>query len=192
MQTPSENWHQWMQTGRGTGWTRIYLHQKVVKNDVCMKFHDATGPLYLETDTSGVGLKAKLLQIMDGMSCTYDKVSGNATLCPTAITHKSLLSTEWHDSNTECEALGILHGLKKFPQYCFMREVCIITAHKLFMAILNKDVTTLSHQLQHIVLRIQQYRGISFTSLTQTYTSWTGNSRTNIQRTRASKSLGWS
>ena len=32
------------------------------KSDMCLKFYDDTKPLYLETDTSGVGLGAALLQ----------------------------------------------------------------------------------------------------------------------------------
>ena len=34
-----------------------------------MKFYDDTKPLYLETDTSGIGLRAALLQLHDNTAC---------------------------------------------------------------------------------------------------------------------------
>ena len=34
-----------------------------------MKFQNASRPLYLETDATGVGLRARLLQVSDGMNC---------------------------------------------------------------------------------------------------------------------------
>ena len=47
-----------------------------------MKFYDASRPLYLETDELGVGLRAGLLQVMDGMNCGHDEVPDNtATNC---------------------------------------------------------------------------------------------------------------
>ena len=41
----------------------------IMKEDVFMKFYDGTRPQYLETDISGVGLGAGLLQIRDRMNC---------------------------------------------------------------------------------------------------------------------------
>ena len=48
--------------------------------------------------------------------------------------------------------------LQKFYHYCFAKEVSIITNHNLLVAIINKDVTMLSQQLQHIMLPIHQHR----------------------------------
>ena len=61
-------------------------------------------------------------------------------------------------SNIECGAPGILHGLGKFHHYSLVREVCIITDHKPLVMMLSKDVVMLSQWLQHIMLRIHQYR----------------------------------
>ena len=41
---------------------KIIQHSKtIIKDGTCMKFYNGTRPLYLETDTSGVGLGAGLL-----------------------------------------------------------------------------------------------------------------------------------
>ena len=53
--------------------------------------------------------------------------------------HVRVLSAEKRYSNIEREALGILHGLKKFHHYCFARDVRIITDHKPLVAIFRND-----------------------------------------------------
>ena len=88
-----------------------------------MKFYDDTEPLYLETDASRVGLDAALLQTWEGKTCQKDMVLDNTILHPIAFASKSLMDAECRYSNIEREALGILHGLKRFNHYCFMREV---------------------------------------------------------------------
>ena len=123
-----------------------------------MKFYDASRPLYLEADASGVSLRARLLQVKDSMNCRHDKVPGNATLHPIAFTKKNLLGAECCYHNIEYEALGILNGLEKFHHFCFAREVHINTHHKLLGTIRNKEVAILCQQLQCIILCIHQYR----------------------------------
>ena len=123
-----------------------------------MKFYDDTKPLYLETDASGIGLGAALLLICEGTACQKDIAPENTTLCPIAFASKSVTGAECRYSNIEREALGIIHGLKKFYHYCFAREVLIITDHKPLVAIFKKDVVTLLQCIQHILLKIHQYR----------------------------------
>ena len=109
-----------------------------------MKFYDDTKLLYLETDVSGVGLGAALLQLHSNTAYKRDVVPGNASLRPIAFPSKSLTGVEQRYSNIEWEVLGILHGLEKFHHYCFGREVLIITNHKPLVAMFKKDVATLS------------------------------------------------
>ena len=82
----------------------------------------------------------------------------NTTLHPILFDSKSLTGVEHRYSNIEREAIGILHGLKKFHHYCFAREVHIIRDHKPLVAIFKKDVAMPSQHIQCILLKIYQYR----------------------------------
>ena len=79
--------------------------------------------------------------------------------CTIAFASKSLFNAEQQYSNIIQEALGILDGFEEFHHYCLAIEVHVITDEKplVAMAMANKDVTTLSQQLQCIMLNIQQY-----------------------------------
>ena len=68
-------------------WNRTYKDlyekaKKLIMKDTCMKSHDTSNPLYLETDASGVGLGASLLQMWEGVNCTHDNVLDNMFHCP--------------------------------------------------------------------------------------------------------------
>ena len=97
---------------------------------------------------SGIGLVAALFKTRDGTKCPRDTAPDNSILRPIAFASKSLTSSERSYSNTEREALGILHDLEKFHHYCFAREVSIITDHKPIVAVFKKDVATLSQTMQ--------------------------------------------
>ena len=97
-----------------TEWTWNATYQKIfdkakanIKEDVCMKFYDATKQLYIETDASGVRLGAFLLQTRSSTSCHRDKALGNSILRPTALDSKTFTKAEKRYSNIEREALGI-------------------------------------------------------------------------------------
>ena len=96
--------------------------KSLIKAEVCMKFYDDTKPLYLETDASGVGLGAALLQLCNNTSCQKGMAPDNTNLHPIVFASKSLTGAEWGYSNIVWEALGILH-------YCFGREVLVIMDH---------------------------------------------------------------
>ena len=84
-----------------------------------MKFYNETKPLYLETDASGIGLGATLLQTRNGTACPKDTVLHYTILRPITFTSKSLTSADYRYSNIEREALGILHGLEKISPFLF-------------------------------------------------------------------------
>ena len=100
-----------------TTWTQKASFQSLfnkakllIKSDMCMKFCNDTKPLYLETDSSRVGLGAALLQTWEGTSCQKDTVPDNTILCQVAFASKSLTGTENRYGNIEREVLGILQG----------------------------------------------------------------------------------
>ena len=144
-------------------WNALYqqLFKKVkslIKVDIWMKFYNDTKLFYLETDASEVGHGALLLQLHDNTTCQKDRAPDNVILCPIAFASKSLTGMEIGYSNIEREALGILYNLEKFHHYCVGREVLVITDHKPLVSMFKKDFTTLSQLIQHILLKIHQYR----------------------------------
>ena len=68
--------------------------KSLIKDDVCMKFHNETKPKYLETDASGIGLCVTLLQTRDVTTWPLDIVPDNNILRPITFAGKSLTSAE--------------------------------------------------------------------------------------------------
>ena len=97
--------------------------KKIIKKYAFMKLHDASRPLYLGTDASGVGLDAGFLQVREGLICPRGPPPDNAILRPKAFGFKCLSGVETCYSNIERKALGIFHELQKFHHYCFAKEV---------------------------------------------------------------------
>ena len=76
-------------------WNALYqqLFEKVkslIKADVCMKFYNDTKLLYLETDASGIGLGAALLQLHNNTTCQKGMAPDNIILCLIEFASKSL------------------------------------------------------------------------------------------------------
>ena len=120
----------------------------IIKEDAYMTFCDETELLNRETDASGAGLGAALLQTRSNTCYPRDKAPDNSILTPSAFYSKVLTSAEKRYSNIDSEALGILYGPEIFHHYCFVREVSIIMDHKLLVNIFKKDTATLSQRLQ--------------------------------------------
>ena len=99
------------------------------------------------------------MQVRDKTWLQKDEAADNSVLWPIAFESKHLTSTdnETHYSNIEKEVLGILHDLEKICHYYFACDVSMITHHKQLKAIFRKDMATLSHWLQRILLCIHQY-----------------------------------
>ena len=123
-----------------------------------MKFYDTSEPLYLGTGAPGMSLGARLLKVRDGMNWGQDEVLNNTALYSTAFISMCLSSIEWWYSNIEQEALDILCGLVKFNHYCFSQEVNVITGDKPSVAVVSKDLTTLSLSSEMQQVKVQSCR----------------------------------
>ena len=128
--------------------------KRLITMDACMKFYDTSKPFYIETDASGTGLGASLLQMSEDVNCRHDEVMD---ICPIAFARKILSSMEWWYSDIEMEKPSILQWHKKFHHYCITKDVHFITDYKPLVAMISKDVATLSQQLQCIMLCVHQY-----------------------------------
>ena len=94
---------------------KLYNQSKPnIKRDACMAFYNALKILYLETDSSGVHLGAGLLQVRYRMVLPAGQSPRWHHTVPFSICKQGCFSTEQGNSNVECEALEIWHGLAKF------------------------------------------------------------------------------
>ena len=80
-------------------WTTSYQQlfdkaKSLMKAEVCMKFYDDTKPLYLETDASGIGLGAALLQLCNNTACQKGMPPDDTMFCPITFASKSLKGAE--------------------------------------------------------------------------------------------------
>ena len=121
--------------------------KSVIKGYVCMNFYSETKPLYLETDMSGIGLEATLLQTRNGATCLRN-------MAPYIYQSHSQVKA-WPAWNGET-----VTSKERCLVYCMGLKDSAITAfyHKTLVAIFKKDVATLSQRIQHILLRIHQFR----------------------------------
>ena len=79
----------------------------IIKKNATMAFYNEKEQLYLETDVSGVGLGAGLLQVRDDMQFSRNEVPDNAVLWPVAFMTKGITSTKTCYSNIEKEILAL-------------------------------------------------------------------------------------
>ena len=112
--------------------------------------------LYLETDASGVGLGATLLQVRGNLNCGYDEAPDNAILWPTTFATKSLSSMEQWYNNTENHAEFCMSWRNFTTTVLHMGSMSSQTANHWWWK-WAKDVATLSQCLQCIILCIHQY-----------------------------------
>ena len=138
-------------------WNRIYqeIYERatlLVKEDMCMKYYNVRKPLYLETDASGVGLGVELLQVRDNLNCRYNKVHDNAMLQPITFCLVEPFHCRPVTQQYRKRGKGSSAWVWEVPPLLHCTWSNVITDHKPLVAIMGKDVATLSQCLQCIVL----------------------------------------
>ena len=85
-----------------TAYDRLYNKTKtIIRKDAYMNFYNEKEMLFLETDTSGVGLGGRLLQVREGMNFPHDEAVDRTALHLIAFTSKVVSSAETRYSNIE-------------------------------------------------------------------------------------------
>ena len=109
---------------------------------VMLKFFDPDKDIVIECDASGVGIGGTLLQ--DGHPITF--------------VSQALMSTQQHYSNIECELLAVVVVVEHLHHYIFGRKFTIHTDHSPLANIFKKCLNDTSPRLQHLLLRLSQYK----------------------------------
>ncbi len=107
-----------------------------------LKYYDVNKPVTISADSSQTGLGAVCMQ--EGQPVAY------ASRAPTA--------TQQAYAQIEKEMLGIVFACEKFHHYIYGKEVNIETDHKPLIYIFKKLLHECPGHLQHMLLRLQQYK----------------------------------
>ena len=96
-------------------------------------------PVFIECDSSGVGIGAVLLQ-PDSNCVESDKKGIPCNLRPVAYASNSLTEAEHQYAYIEHELLTVLFSVEHFKHFVYTRDVTIITDHKPLLAVLKKCI----------------------------------------------------
>ena len=122
---------------------RVFRNAKLhVANAVTLKFFDLDKDIVIQCDASGVGIGGTLLQ------------GGH----PVTFIIQALTSTQQHYSNIECELLAVVVVVEHLHHYTFGRRFTIHTDHSPLANIFKKCLNGASPRLQHLLLRLSQYK----------------------------------
>ncbi|XP_060582493.1 uncharacterized protein K02A2.6-like [Ruditapes philippinarum] len=108
-----------------------------------LAYYDPKKPVTLQVDSSARGL---------GCTCLQDGK-------PIAFASKNLTPTERGYAQIEKETLAILHGLRRFKQYCYARHNKVESDSKPVVSVMKKEICRATPRLhvQRLLLQIQQF-----------------------------------
>ena len=105
-------------------------------------YYDDEKPCTIQMDDSNIGVGAMLIQ--EGKVIEYHS--------------RALTSTQQHYSNIEREAYALVNGIEHFHHYVFGKPFDIHTDHQPLVQLSIKPLAELSPRLQHLFLRVNQYK----------------------------------
>ena len=127
-----------------------------ISNDCLIHFYDTKKPVFIECDSSGVGIGAVLLQ-PDSNRVESDRNGIPCNLRPVAYASKSLTEAERRYANIERELLAVLFSVEHFKHFVYARDVTIITDHKPLLAVFKKCIHNMAPRLARMMLRLSDY-----------------------------------
>ena len=143
-------------------WTSVHQHafdqiKLYVSNDVKFQFYDASKPVYIEVDTSKMGIGAMMLQ-QDSIvpnKVKSDEIPMNLT--PISYASKTLSSAGSNYSNIECELSNLLFAVTHFKHFTFGQLVHVITYHKPLVSLFRKSLDNSSPRLTRMLIQLLDY-----------------------------------
>ena len=105
-------------------------------------YYDDEKPCTIQVDASNVGVGAALIQ--EGKVIEYHS--------------QALTSIQQRYSNIETEAYALVNGVEHFHHYVFGKPFEVHTDHQPLVQLSIKPLAELSPRLQHLFLRVNQYK----------------------------------
>ena len=121
-----------------------------MEEDDCLMFNNETRPLYVETDSSGRGLEAGLLQIRGRIKLSVRQSTAQRILRPIAFASKSLSPADMRYRYIE-KNIRDTTWTTEISALIFAREVSIITDYKPLVANSKKGRATLLQKIQYML-----------------------------------------
>ena len=132
------------------------LLKSKITDDCLIHFYNASKPVFVECDSSGVGIGPVLLQpTSDIVEYSNDGIPCN--LRPVVYASKSLTEAEQRYANIERELLAVLLSIEHFRHFVYAQNVTIITDHKPLLAIFQKCIHNMAPRLARMMLRLSCY-----------------------------------
>ena len=105
------------------------------------QYFNSEESITIQVDASSIGVSAALMQ--------QGKVSYHS---------RALTPTQQHYSNIERECYGLVNGVEHFHYYVFGHEFTVQMDHQPLVQLTNKPLCEMSPRLQHLLLKVTQYK----------------------------------